>query len=67
MKMNWRNPRGQVIIEYTVLLTILAAVTAMSTAAFFSRVCRSSDGRSSVLERYQQDMTRRIAPARGEQ
>ena len=58
----WRRQRGQVIVEYTVLFGIIAVVTAIATAAFFSRICRSQDGNSSAFERYRSAFAQRIAP-----
>ena len=58
--MKRQNLQGQVIIEYTVLFAIIAVVTAIATAAFFSRICRSQDGNSSAFERYYDAIEQRI-------
>ena len=60
-EMRWPN-HGQVIIEYTVLFAIIAVVTAIATAAFFTRICRSQDGDSSAFEQYRSELVGRIAP-----
>ncbi len=52
---HWWAPRhssGQAIIEYTILIAAIAAVTAIGTAAFFSRVCRSQNGSQSIFKIY---------------
>ena len=51
---------GQVVIEYTVVFALIAVVTAIATAAFFSRICRSEDGNSSAFERYYNTIEQRI-------
>jgi len=56
--MPW-SKRGQSIIEYTVLFGIIAVVTAVATAAFFSRVCRTDTG-TSALEQYSNAVNQRI-------
>ena len=58
--MKRRNLRkGQVLIEYTVLFGIIAVVTAIATAAFFSRLCRSDNG-TSAFERYSDSVQQQI-------
>ncbi len=52
--------RGQVMVEYTVVFALIAVVTAIATAAFFSRICRSEDGNSSAFERYYNAIEQRI-------
>jgi len=46
-------------MEYTVLFGIVAVVTAIATAAFFSRLCRSENG-SSAFERYSDTVQQQI-------
>ena len=58
-----KRRHGQVIVEYTVLFAIVAAVTAISTAVFFMRIARSDSGETAAFERYYQVMAQRIAPS----
>jgi len=50
---------GQVVIEYTVLFGIIAVVTAIATAAFFTRICRSENG-TAAFERYSDTVQQQI-------
>ncbi len=58
----WLMPgptKGQAIVEYTVLFAVVAVVTAIATAAFFTRIARSDNG-SSAFERYSNAVQQRI-------